>query len=295
MTVSDLSETTMGPLTVEEPQRERWRDIADVAYASDFRESFDYDHLDAHRATVAYDREASTLRGTVRAEGLKPWMAYQLKLVGLDPIEGVTEADNASDPRGWSSWQLGRLGRWWCEDCQWNVPGAELHEHVSEGHAVRGYLLFDWFVTDQSGDAEPPFALDSSLHVLWRVGQRERGPKDSAPRWYTVERPAGVYPPSATNTTQRIGLFGEWEPDRPPIGEVRLAAGSYHVGLNLTEETFHANLGEDRELAGGGFWAWVLQSELIFEVQDCADTPEPRAKAAPERDRAQAGSASLNQ
>ncbi len=268
VTVSDLSQTTMHALPVEPPEQERWRDIADVAYRDDFREAFDYADTARHRVEVRYEPAAEMLQGIVSAIGLKPSMAYQLKLVGLEPIAGATEAENAGDARRWSSWQLGHIGRWWCEDCGWNVSDADLAQHVGDGHTVRGYLLFDWFVTDARGDAQHPFALDSSLHVLWRVGQRERGPNDSPPRWYTVERPADVYPPSAANTRQQIGLFGEWEPDRPNIGQVRLPAGSYHVGLNLTEETFHANLGETRALEGGGFWALVLQSELRFEVRD---------------------------
>jgi len=265
--VSELSETTMHALPVEPPEQERWRDIADVAYRDDFREGFNYANTARHRVEVRYEPAAEMLQGVVSATGLKPSMAYQLKLVGLEPIAGATEAENAGDARRWSSWQLGRSGRWWCEDCDWNVPDADLASHVGDGHTVRGYLLFDWFVTDARGDAQHPFALDTSLHVLWRVGQRERGANDSPPRWYTVERPADVYPPSAADTKQQIGLFGEWEPDRPQIGHVRLPAGSYEVGLNLTEETFHANLGEARALEGGGLWAWVLQSELRFEVQ----------------------------
>lgn len=265
--VSDQSETVMQPLDVTPPQQERWRDIADVAYRDDWREDFDYADRDAHRAEVRYETVADAVRGRVTARGLKPSFAYQLKLVGLEPLLGPNEADNVGNARAWSSWQLGRLGRWWCEDCGWNVSDADLASHVGEGHAVHGYLLFDWLVTDEDGDAEHAFALSSSLHVLWRVGQRERGPNDTPPRWYTVERPGGVYPVSAANTKQQIGLFGEWEPDRPRIGEARLAPGAYHVGMNLTEESFHANMDEKRALEGGGFWAWVLQSELQFEVR----------------------------
>jgi hypothetical protein len=265
--VSESSDSVMQPLRVEPPQQQRWRDIGAVAYADGFRADFDYAETLRHRAEVRYQSVAPTLEGVVVATGLKPSFAYQLKLVGLEPLRGAAEGDNAST-RAWSSWQLGRLGRWWCTQCQWNVPDAELARHVNEGHEITGYLLFDWFVTDAGGNADHPFALDSSLHVLWLVGQRERGPKDTAPRWYTVARPPEAYPPSAAGVEQQVGLFGEWEPDRPEVGEARLAAGSYEVGLNLTEESFHANMDEERTLEGGGFWAWVLQSEVQFEVRD---------------------------
>ena len=265
--VVQRSEELLRPLEVSEPQQPRWRDIAAVAYSQSFRDAFSYSDADSHRAEVRYEAQAPSLRGTLTAVGLKPSFAYQLKLVGLEPVRGVTEEDNAADPRAWSSWQLGRIGRWWCEDCQWNVTDAELAQHVDEGHEVRGYLLFDWLVTDAEGDTQHEFDLNSSLHVLWRVGQRERGPNDTPPRWYTVERPHGAYPASAAGAKQQVGLFGEWEPDRPLPGQLRMPPGRYHVGLNLTEETFHANLGENRALEGGGFWAWVLEAELEFEVR----------------------------
>ncbi|MFW5866919.1 MAG: hypothetical protein ACOCX2_03820 [Armatimonadota bacterium] len=268
VTVNEHSETLMQPLDVVPPQQQRWRDIGGVAYDRGLREEFDYAHTGRHRAEVFYDEEAATVRGTVRARTLKPNFAYQLKLVGLAPLRGVTEAANAANARAWSSWQLGRLGRWWCEDCQWNVLDADLATHVEDGHEVTGYLLFDWLVTDEKGDADHRFSLDSSLHVLWRVGQRERGPKDSPPRWYSISRPGGVYPRSVAEAKQQLGIFAEWEPDRPEIGEARLAPGGYHVGMNLTEESFHDNLGDDRTLEGGGCWAWVLQSELQFQVRD---------------------------
>ncbi|MFO8081799.1 MAG: hypothetical protein R6V07_16040 [Armatimonadota bacterium] len=265
--VSDLSETVMQPLDVLPPQQERWRDIAGAAYARGFRDDFDYSDTHTHQAEVQYEDDARTLRGTVNAEALKPSFAYQLKLVGLTPVLGADEVENVADTRAWSSWQLGRLGRWWCADCTWNLRDDELAAHLDDGHRVTGYLLFDWLVTDEHGNARHEFALDSSLHVLWRVGQRERGRHDTPPRWYTVTRPPDIYQPAIASTDERVGLFGEWEPDRPLIGEARLAPGTWEVGFNLTEESFHDNMDEERMLPGGGFWAWVMQSELQFEVR----------------------------
>lgn len=266
VTVSELSETLLQPLDVEPPEEERWRDIAGAPYDHGVRARFTYSDTDRHRAEVDYESEAPTLRGTISTMGLKPSFAYQVKLVGLRPISGTTEAENAHDPLTLSSWRLGTIGRWWCEDCDWNLLDRELADHIDEGHEIFGYLLFDWFVTDERGDAGHRFALDSSLHVLWRVDQRERGRRDSAPRWYTVERPPRFYPPGFANTVEEVGLYAEWAPDRPLIGEARLAPGAYHVGMNLTEESFHDNMDEERMLPGGGFWARVLQAELQFEV-----------------------------
>ncbi len=258
-----------GPTDVEfrpvsEPTGEqRWRDIADAPYAPEFIRRFSYD--DSAAVRVALQPRARRLTGVISAKGLKPWMAYQLKLVGTARVLGVDEAANATGTRAWSSWQLGTLGRWWCADCGWNVSDADLATHLAEGHDVRGYMLFDWLVTDAAGNARHEFACDASLHVLWKVGQRERGPSDSAPRWYDVKRDREVYGEGVA-AHDRVGIFAEWEPERPAIGAVQLPPGRYSALLNLTEETFHANMDEDRTLDGGGFWPWVLEAPVEFEV-----------------------------
>lgn len=264
--VQDATQTTMRALQVTPPQQPRWRDITGAPYCEGFRAGFDYADTGAHRVEVHYQTQASTLSGTITASALKPWFAYQLKLVGRCGILGADEAANAGDPAAWSSWQLGRIGRWWCEDCGWNVFDADLAQHIADGHTVRGYLLFDWFVTDAAGNATRDFALDSSLHVLWRVGQRERAPEDGAPRWYRIERGRYAYPADLAGTVADEGMFAEWEPERPAIGRVRLPPGEYRVQLNLTEESFHDNMDDERALDGGGFWAWVLTADLAFEV-----------------------------
>ena len=142
----------------------------------------------------------------------------------------------------------------------------DLRTHLIQGHTVKGYLLFDWFVTDAQGDCDHDFSLDTSLHVLWRVGQRDREASDSAPRWYEVARQTHAYLKGAERQPEPIGLYGEWEPGRPRIGSVSLPPGEYHVRLDLTEESFHANLDEENPVEGGGLWAWVLESDLRFTV-----------------------------
>ncbi|MGD9498216.1 MAG: hypothetical protein AB7Y46_18090, partial [Armatimonadota bacterium] len=260
--VDETSETIMHPLPVEPPQELRWRDIADAPYSEDFRGEFDYRDTDLRRAEVTYWQRGPTLAGTLVLRGLKPWFAYQLKLVGARPILGAREGDNAGDVEAWSSWQLGRLGRWWCDDCNWNVADDDLAEHLREGHAVRGYLLFDWLVTDEEGACVHGFMLEGSLHVLWRADQRDAAPQDTATLYYPVERTHYGYGPDVAPGPETVGIFGEWEPGRAPIGGLTMPAGQYCVELNLTEESFHANMDEERSLSGGGFWAWVLESDL---------------------------------
>lgn len=258
-----MSERTLSPMMVSAPAQLRWMDVGDVTYSEEFRAGFSYDQS---RVRVEYEPRAETLRGRLTAGGLKPWFVYQLKLVGSAPVRGAREQDNEGVP-AWSSWQLGRMGRWWCEDCGWNLADAELADHIKQGHDVRGYVLFDWFVTDAAGDASHRFSLDSSLHVLWKVGQRDEGPNDSAPRWYGIARPSYAYAPADARTSAEIGVYGEWEPTRAKIGRLVVPPGEYQVRLNLTEETWHANMPE-REVALGGFWPWVLDADLRFTVAD---------------------------
>jgi len=262
-TVSEMSEHVLRPMPVEEPMQPRWRDVADVAYARDFREEFSYD---ACEVRVEYEACARTLKGWLRARGLKPWFVYQIKLVGAAPVLGPDETDNV-DMESWSSWQLGRMGRWWCHDCDWNVSDAELGEHLSKGHEVRGYLLFDWLITDGQGECDHQFWMDRSLHVLWKVGQRDRGEHDSAPRWYGIERGEYGYESGDVGGGGEEAVFGEWEPARATVGKLGVPAGEYRVRMNLTEETWHSNLG-DRTQELGGHWAWVLDGDLQFTVSD---------------------------
>jgi hypothetical protein len=267
LTVSELSEKRLTPMVVDDAAQLRWRDIGDVAYAPDFRRQFAYENTGEHFAEVEYEPSAHTLVGRVSVRGLKPWFVYQIKLVGPEPIAGLTEADNSANPGVWSSYQLGRMGRWWCEDCRWNVADAELAEHLANGHDVRGYVLFDWLLTDGEGDADHEFALDRSLHVLWKVGQRDRGEHDSAPRWYAVERSGDAYDQADRAVVEEVAVFAEWEPTRAAIGDLVVPSGEYRVRFNLTEESWHANLG-DREQELGGQWAWVLDADLLFTVDD---------------------------
>lgn len=262
--MSALSETKLRPLRVPDPGYLRWRDVGDVTYSEQFRDRFAYEGTPSRRVTLSYEPTGETLRGTLEARGLKPWFAYQLKLVGAAGIRGTSETANSASVETWSSYRLGRLGRWWCEHCYWNLSDQEVRQHLRQGHTVKGYVLFDWLVTDGEGNCTHEFALDRSLHVLWRVGQRDRERNDSPRRWYELVRGGYGYAPEQQGTSEEVGLYGEWEPGRARIGLLRLPIGEYSVRLNLTEESFHANLNEDVE--AGGLWAWVLDGGLQFTV-----------------------------
>lgn len=125
-----------------------------------------------------------------------------------------------------------------------------------------GYLLFDYFITEENGEALVEFEADSSHHVLWKRGQRPRTPDDGP----VVER---VFDPDpASNDAYdedfgetNVGVFGEWE--RLPTGGVHLPPGTYGCRTMLTEESFHGSGGDY-----AGRWAGVLTGEVEFTITD---------------------------
>lgn len=281
--VTSSSKTTLRPIPVPDPDYLRWRDIGDVRYSEQSRESFSYASSEERGVTVRYEPEAETLQGSIEARGLKPWFAYQIKLVGAKGIVSARASANRDDPEAWSSYRLGRLGRWWCEQCHWNLGDRDVRHHLRQRHTVKGYLLFDWFVTDTEGSCSHEFSLDRSLHVIWWVGQRDAEPNDSQPRWYEVMRGPYGYNEEQLGSMQKVGLYGEWEPGRARMGAVALPPGDYRVRMNVTEESFHANLHE--EVEAGGLWAWVLEGDLEFQVceparERAASRPAWRARLA---------------
>lgn len=265
VSVSPCAIDTLSPQAAA-PTDLRWRDIADVLYSGAFPSEFEYGPPSASVVTADYADSAPTLSGTIHARNLKPWFAYQMKLEGKKGLLGTTAAQNASDPQAWASFQIGSVGRWWCSTCG-NITDSGLTTCVKKrGHDVRGYLLFDWFVTDALGNADHEFALDSSFHVLWKTSQRLPRSQDSAAIPYAISRGAYAYPDAAVGTTDTVSVYAEWEPNRPLPGTVQLAEGAYDVQFILTEESFHSTAD------GGGYWAKVLAGDVAFAV---GETPLP--------------------
>ncbi len=275
--VYPASSQTLGPCELAYPDTPRWMDVADQVYSDAFKADFAY----GTQVAVTYEDSAATLAGALTATALKPWCAYQIKLIGTQGILGTDEASNVSDPQAWSSYQLGTVGRWWCEECGWNLSDAEVQQHLDQGHTVVGYLLFDWFVTDASGNATHSFALDDSFHVLWKTSQRRPRRNDSARVNYHVVRDTYAYPPAAVGSWDNVAIYAEWERGRPKPGDVALAPGQYEVEMNLTEETFHnvpPYLASEfpwghTNYADGGFWAKVLSGYLAFDVTGGGEPP----------------------
>jgi hypothetical protein len=234
----------------------RWMDIADNLYSSTYQSSFTYAQP---LVTISYDNTSGTFSGTLTATGLKPNFSYQMKLVGN------------SDVDSWTNEQLGYAGRWWrVQPNPGNSDDTDYDNHKNDpGYIYQGYLLFDFFSTDQHGDAAISFSANSSYHVLWATndstgvgtGHKNPGVNDSAVINYDFA--ASPVSNSAAYSTDygnaHVGVFAEWESGRALPGQLSLPQGGYHCQVVLTEESFHQS-------GLGGGWASVLAREINFST-----------------------------
>ena len=249
----------------------RGRDVADNLYAETFRDAYTY--ADAS-VSVKIEADAPTLRGTLTASGLKPNFAYQLKLVGI--------------PGTPSNERIGLAGRWWREewrDGDWTA-GRNLNDKgdgaspspndqtyfkerdeplasspTGKRYRFTGYLLFDFFITDENGYATLDFDADSSYHVLWKTSQRGQGERDGAQKNATVTATPRHKAYGRDQPAQTVSVYGEWE--RLPAGGVRLAPGAYAGRLLLTEESFHQSGG-----LFAGNWAAAMAADVAFTITE---------------------------
>lgn len=214
---------------------------------------------------LTYQTVGTTFEGVLTATGLKPNFAYQVKLVGKpenDPVWG----SNGDD---WSNQSLGYAGRWFEQ-----APGTGNRDDNyvtpllnNPAYIFEGYIVFDFFATDEYGNATIDLSLDNSLHVLFRTappgtGTASPGVNDTNPKYYDVDtflEPAYSAP---GNTVMNLGLWGQHEPGRAPVGEASLPAGDYDVRFLLTEESFHQS-----DL--GGYWAGAMvHNDIEFTIRD---------------------------
>jgi hypothetical protein len=240
----------------------RWLDVADNPYSSGYQTNFTYAQP---TVSLTYDDISTTFSGSLTATGLKPNFAYQMKLVG---IPGTYD---------WTNEQIGYAGRWWRNSpSPGNTNDADYEAHKGDpGYEFVGYLLFDFFVTDEQGNAAVGFAADNSFHVLWAThdstgdgtGHRDPGANDSAVRYYDFIASSVVNPASYDTDygLARVGIYAEWESGRALPRELTWPSGEYHCQFVLTEESFHQS-------GLGGGWAAAMGSEVDFKV---APAPAP--------------------
>jgi len=250
----------------------RWRDAADQNYAESYRNSYNYTQA---AAEVNYSTDANTLYGTLTAFNLKPNFAYQLKLAGTSGMPGNEN--------------IGLTGRWWQEE--WNgtawVNGQNLNNKgdgnspnpndyvyfercdindttspTGKHYKYTGYLLFDYFITDNDGSAVFDFRADSSYHVLWKTSQRAPTLYDGPVRSATFDPDPCSAAYDANYGPATVQIFGEWE--RLPVGGVMLPAGGYEAQFVLTEESFHSC-----SVQYGGCWAGAMAGTAGFTIPVC--------------------------
>jgi len=253
----------------------RWLDVANNEYGALYQGAYDYT-----QATVAVDFSdaATRFQGTLAAANLKPNFAYQIKLVG----EHWTVANE----------MIGLTGRWWQEEWindDWggganlndrddgsspnpndlvytsrhDIPATDPDNKSGFHYRYTGYLLLDYFVTDENGAAAVPFVADSSYHVLWKTSQLDRTAADGPIVSAALDPGATSYGYDTDYPASSADIYGEWE--RLPVGGVTLPTGDYAAQIILTEESFHGSGG-----ALAGNWAAAVGGDIGFTI-----IPEP--------------------
>ncbi len=251
----------------------RWLDVANQAYSDTYRIN-NYNYTQAF-VEIVYDAIGNTLHGTLTATNLKPNFAYQLKLAGNPDID----AD--------SNERIGLAGRWWQEEwdgTKWTIgqnlnnkgdgssPSPNDNTYFSRRditdstsptglkYRYTGYLVFDYFITDEDGDATLEFETNSSFHVLWKTTQRAWTTSDGPIKTITFDVDPLLSPAYDTDYAEAtVSIFGEWE--RLPVGGIFMQLGDYIAEIILTEESFHGSGGEY-----AGNWAAAMGASIDFSI-----------------------------
>lgn len=233
---------------MNDPENERWSDIAGNIYATEFINSFSYEGKMA-QVLLAFDKTSDTLRGRLEAKGLKPNFAYQIKLRGI--FENFESFE-----------KIGYAGRWRFPGKGTNYTDAQ-YESRKDKSDVEAYLLFDFFVTDKKGDAVRDFELDSSLHVLWNASRQQYVPNGDDVIPIIVDASSKKYYSLPKKNRNIELLWCERQTCRYKTADQKrfLPKGKYDAELVLTEESFHSAAND------GGYWATVFKGEIEFEVE----------------------------
>jgi hypothetical protein len=249
-------------VTTWPPAPFRWIDVGNYLYAESYRNSYEY--ADAS-VIISFQPCADwTFSGTISATNLKPNFAYQAKLVGKPTRIWDSEGDDLANEL------IGYTGRWWrSAPTAGNSNDAEYETyHEDPDYIFEGYLLFDFFVTDAAGNAELPFFIDSSYHVLWWEHQRTPQSCDSPVKWSTVVADSSNPAYGRSIGPTNVGVYAEIE--RQCYTTTQMLEGAYDCRFLLTEESFHQS-GDYQ-----GYWASAMACDTVyFEVGDPARLAQP--------------------
>ena len=191
------------------------------------------------------------LRGTIIATGLKPYCTYQVKLVGIPTCQDPINGDDLANE------YIGYKGRWTCTDC--SCSGADCNRNDAEYEAyshfrgdgsqcIAGYLVFDYFTADSSGNANKFIESETSYHVFWSGGGICNTNVNTYLAYIDPAHPTVLFSPADK-------VNGEPEPSRGGCNGLSFDSDIYSCKIALTEESFHQ-----------GNWATVLEGEIDFEI-----------------------------
>jgi len=234
----------------DDPRLDRACDVAGNYYTGEFLARFRYadPSPDGPQVWCRIEPTGTVFRGRLEARNLKPNFAYQVKLLGDFRDRPAFE-------------RIGYIGRW-------RLPGGGTnysdwdYEACPDKDQVEAYVLFDFLITNERGDAVLDFALERSDHVLWNW-TRQRTP-DSYEHVKAVrvhaDDPAFYARPKLESSIEYI--YPEPELIRHWYGgkTLRLPPGSYSAFLALTEESFHSI---ERD---GGFWSMPFRLPVQFTI-----------------------------
>jgi len=142
-----------------------------------------------------------------------------------------------------------------------------------------GYLVFDYFITDQDGNATFEFETNSSFHVLFKTVQRAWTTSDGPIKTTTFNVDPLLSPAYNINYGEAtVSIFGEWE--RLPVGGIFLQTGDYTAEIFLTEESFHGSGG-----TFAGNWAAAMGASIDFSIvaSDAVSIVTAKYKAKPQQ------------
>ena len=232
-----------------DPLDERWCDMADNIYSHHFISTFSYQSKEKGAPTVRLyvKPRGETLSGRLEARGLKPNFAYQVKLRGV--FEHLENYET-----------IGFLGRWRLPGRPTNYTDLQYAQYPQKG-CVEAYILFDYFATDAQGNAVREFALDSSLHVLWKHSQRrDAQSEDLLPVIIDAANARTYEHPRQQPAVEFLWAEREHARYRSANQVIRLPSGRYNAELVLTEESFHSLQSH------GGYWATIFSCPITFVI-----------------------------
>ncbi len=192
--------------------------------------------------TFTYNTPApNKLSGTITATGLKPYATYQVKFIG-DPTNEMANE------------YIGYKGRWTvtnvsCSGSGCNRTDAQYEANkISHAETIAGYLVWDFFTADSSGNATKVVETANSYHVLWSGG----GTCNTVANTYLANLDS-AHPTIKFSPADKV----DGEIERGTCGGLTLNPGTYDLKMVLTEESFHQS---------PGTWAEVLMKDINFVI-----------------------------